>query len=165
MKLYIKQKVFSLKDKFRIYDAAENEHFHAESDFFTLGKKLHLMNNNGEEVSFIHQKVLSFLPRYFISVNGEDVAEVVKKFTFAKPKYEISGLNWSVSGNFFAHDYVIEGPSGRIANISKQWMTWGDTYEIDIVNDADTIMVLSVVLVIDAIMAQQAAAASAASSN
>ena len=165
MKLYLKQKVFSLKDKFHIYDAQQNELFYAESEFFTFGKKLHLMNNAGEEVSFIHQKVMSFLPRYFINVNGEDVAEVVKKFTFIKQKYEINGLGWIVDGNFMAHEYTITKDGAPIATISKQWLTWGDTYEINIAEDKDTVNVLSVVLVIDAVMAQSAAAASAAASS
>lgn len=165
MKLYLKQKVFSLKDKFHIYDENENEKFYAESEFFTFGKKLHLMNNAGEEVSFIHQKVLSFLPRYFINVNGEDIAEVVKKFTFIRQKYEISGLGWVVDGNFMAHEYTIESSRGVIATISKKWLTWGDTYEINIAENADTVNVLSVVLVIDAVMAQSAAASSAATTS
>lgn len=165
MKLYLKQKFFSLKDKFHIYDVNENEQFHAESDFFTFGKKLHLYDNNGEELSFIHQKVFSFLPRYFISIGGEDAAEVVKKFTFIKQKYEIAGPGWTVDGNFMAHEYTISKGSEVIATISKKWLTWGDTYEIDINNSADTVMVLSVILVIDAVMAQQSAAASAAASS
>lgn len=164
MKLYIKQKVFSWKDKFKVFGENGEELYYAESDVFTFGKKLHLMNNAGEEVSFIHQKVMSFLPRYFISVNGEDVAEVVKKFTFLKQKYEIGGLGWSVEGNFTAHEYTVSDKAGNfIASISKRWMTWGDTYEIDIANPCDNVMVLSVILVIDAVMAQAAASAAAAS--
>lgn len=166
MKLYIKQKVFSWRDKFRIFNEYGEEAFHAEGEVFTLGKKLHLYSNEGYELSYIHQKVFSFLPRYFISVGGNDVAEVVKRFTFIKQKYEISGVGWNVLGDFFAHEYMINDSMGNVvASISKRWMTWGDTYEIDIINPDNATMVLSTVLVIDAAMAQSAAASAAASSN
>lgn len=155
MKLYMKQKVFSWKDKFHIYDEFENEKYYAESEIFTIGKKLHIFDSNQNEACFIHQKVLSFLPRFFINIQGSDVAEVVKQITFFKQKYEINGLGWNVEGDFFAHDYTIESDAGvTIATISKQWLTWGDTYEIDIPNPNDEILALAVVLVIDAAMAQ-----------
>ena len=51
MKLYIKQKVFSWGDKFRIYD--ENDKYYVESEVFTFGKKLHLYSQSGSELAFI----------------------------------------------------------------------------------------------------------------
>ena len=47
-----------------------------------------------------------------------------------------------------------------MATISKKWFSWGDTYEIDAASDADPVNVLAVVLIIDAVLARQAAAAS-----
>ena len=35
--------------------------------------------------------------------------------------------------------------------IRKEWMTWGDTYELDIANPKDEIVALAVVLTIDAV--------------
>lgn len=165
MKLYIKQKVFSWGDKFRIYDAWENDRYYVEGEVFSLGKKLHLYDLNGIERSYIHQKVLSFLPRFFIGQDGTDHAEVVKKFTFFHPEYQVNGPDWSVTGDFLAHSYVIKEGNSVVASISKKWLTWGDTYEIDITTHADEVMVLSVVIVIDAILAQSAAASSSASTS
>lgn len=156
MKLYIKQKVFSWKDKFHIYDEYQSEKYYAESELISFGKKLHIFDNNENELCYIYQKVLSFLPRYFINIQGTDVAEVVKSISFFKPKYEINGIGWSVSGDFFAHDYVIENEIGvPIATISKKWLSWGDAYEIDIPDPNNEIMVLAIVLIIDAVIMQQ----------
>ncbi len=154
MKLYIKQKVFSWGDKFRIYDENENDKYYVKGEVFSFGKKLHLYNLSENELAFIHQKVWSFLPKYFISQNGVDVAQVVKKFTFFRQEYIVEGLGWTVSGNFWAHEYEISAAGRTIASISKRWFTWGDTYEIDIANHADEVMVLCVVLIIDAVIAQ-----------
>ena len=155
MKLYIKQKVFSWGDKFRVYDENENDRYYVEGEVFTFGKKLHLCEPGGMELAYIHQKVWSFRPRYFISRSGFDAAEVVKEFTFFRDKYTVDGLGWTVEGNFWAHEYEISDGLGTVAAISKRWFTWGDTYEIDIKDPADEIMALCVVLIIDAVQAQQ----------
>lgn len=165
MKLYMRQKVFSWGDKFSICDEAENVRYYVEGQVFTLGKKLRLYDPTGEERCFIHQKLWSFLPRFFISRRGEDVAEVVKKFTFFRQEYTVSGLNWTVSGDFWAHTYEITDGEKTVASVSKRWISWGDTYEIDIRDDADTEMALCVVLVIDAVLAQDNAAASAGAAS
>lgn len=159
MKLYIKQKVFSWGDKFRIYDAYENDKYYVEGEVFTLGKKLHLYSLSGDELAYIHQKLWSFLPKYFISRDGVDVAQVIKEFTFFRQEYTVEGLGWSVRGDFWAHEYEIEASGRTIASVSKHWLTWGDTYEINITSDADAVMALCVVLIIDAVIAQSSHAA------
>ncbi len=161
MKLYIKQKVFSWRDKFKVFDETGRERYNIEGEFLTLGKKLHIMNSDGKEVALVAQKIFSFLPRYFVYVNGTEVAEIVKEFTFFKPRYSIEGLGWSISGDFFSHDYVISQGGVNIVTINKQWMTWGDCYELNIARDSDEIVALSVVLAIDCVMASQAAASAA----
>lgn len=164
MRLYIKQKVFSWGDKFRIYDEYGNDIYSVQGEVFSFGKKLHLYDLQGSELAFIHQKVFSFLPRYFISRGGNDIAEVVKKFTFLRHEYFVDGPGWTVNGDFFAHDYNITKDDRTVATVSKQWFTWGDTYEINIADNADTLTALCVVLIIDAVLAANAAAA-ASSSN
>lgn len=158
MKLLIKQKVFSWGDKFTVYDEAQNERFTVEGEVFTLGKKLHVYDLSHSEVAFIHQKLLSFLPKFFVSVDGQDVAEIKAKFSVFKPKYDIEGLDWKVEGNFTGHDYAVYGPEGPVVEIHKEWLTWGDTYVLNVADPKDEIMALAVVLAIDAVMAQQAQA-------
>ena len=155
MNLYIKQRVFSWGDRFSIYDENGNERFHVEGEIFTLGKKLHLYDTAGNELAFIQQKVMSFLPKYYILRNNSQIAEIVKEFTFFKQEYSVNGLGWQVHGDFWAHEYEITSSGRLIASVSKEWLTWGDTYQIHLANDADTVNALAVVLVIDACIAAQ----------
>lgn len=161
MRLYMKQKVFSLKERFAITDDAGRMYYEAEGEIFTLGKKLHLYDHMGAEVAQIRQVLLSFLPRYEVWMGGEQMAEIVKEFTFLTPKYTIKGPEWSVEGQIWAHDYMICKNGVVIANVHKAWMSWGDSYEIDIDENESETMVLAVVLAIDAVLdAQDASAAS-----
>ncbi|MBQ6118527.1 MAG: LURP-one-related family protein [Clostridia bacterium] len=158
-KLYIKQKVFSWKDKFSVFNELGEDVYRVEGEILSIGKKLHVKDLNDREVAFIHEKVFSLLPRYFISRNGSDIAEVRKKLTFLKARYEIPDFGWTVQGNFTAHEFTVESPTGTVAAISKKWFTWGDTYEINVAHGADPVNVLCVVLIIDAVLARQAQAA------
>ncbi len=156
MDLYMKQKVFSWGDKFSIYDSAGNEVYYVEGEVFTFGKKLHLYDTAGLELAFIEQKVLSWLPKFYIKQNDETVAEVVKEFTFFRQEYTVEPLGWKVSGDFFDHTYNISEGDTLVAEVEKEWFTWGDAYKISIAPSKDIISALSVVLVIDAcIEAQQ----------
>lgn len=150
MKLYLKQRIFTWGDQFTVYDESGNGRYFVQGEIFTFGKKLHICDPNGNELAFIRQKVFSFLPRYYISVNGNDVAEIVKEFTFFTHNYSVNGLGWSVSGDFLAHDYTVSCDKGMIASVTKKWFTWGDAYEIDISSSADEVTALAVTLVIDA---------------
>lgn len=156
MNLYIKQRIFSWGDKFSIYDENGNERYYVEGEVFTFGKKLHLYDIAGNELAFIQQKVMSFLPKYCILRNNSQIAEVVKEFTFFKQEYSVNGLGWQVHGDFWNHEYEIHSSGRLIASVSKEWLTWGDAYEIHVINDADIVNALAVVLIIDAcIDAQQ----------
>ena len=155
MKLYIKEKVFSWGDKFTVKDELGNDKFFVEGEVFTLGKKLHVYNVFHEEVAFIRQELFTLLPRYTVSVNGRDIAQVKREFSLFLPRFTIEGLGWDVEGSFMEHDFQITCGGYPIVTIQKEWMTWGDTYTLDIANPADEIIALAVVLTIDCVKEQQ----------
>ena len=154
MKFYIKQKVFSFGDKFSIYDENGNERYFVKGEVFSFGKKLHLFDLGGNELAFIAQKVFSFLPTYRVFRYGNQVAEVVRNFTFFRQEYTVKGPSWHVQGDFLSHEFALYDNERQVAAVSKEWFTWGDTYAIDIADDADVITALSVVLILDAVMEQ-----------
>ncbi len=158
MKLYMKQKVFSWKDRFTIKDASGEDRYSVEGQMISLGKKLHVYDRNGEEVAFVKQKVVALMPKFFVEIGGEDVAEISKKFTLFKAKYVVNGPGWDVQGDMWSHNYTITSGGAPIVSIHKQWMAWGDTFELDIAPGADEVLALAVVLAIDAVMDAQAAA-------
>ena len=155
MKLYIKEKVFSWGDKFTVKDQLGNDKYIVEGEVLSWGKKLHVFDMMGNEIAFIKQEVWSFLPRYYVFCDGEQVAEIKKEFSFLFPRYSIEGLGWEIEGRFMLHEYEITQNGRTIVSISKEWMTWGDSYELDIANPADEIVALAVVLTIDCVVEQQ----------
>lgn len=155
MKLYMKQKVFSWADTFTVKDSMGEDKYFVKGEAFSWGKKLHVYDRSGREVAFVRQKLWSFLHRYMVSVNGTDVAEIVREFTFLRPKYSIIGPGWEVDGSFWEHDYEVTENGRPIVSIRKEWMTWGDTYELDIADTGNEVMALAVVLAIDCVLDAQ----------
>lgn len=161
MKLYIKQKAFSLADRFDIFDADGNVIYYAEGEVFTFGKRLHVFDAQGNEVLFLKQRLTVLKYIFDVFSNGEEIAEIIKRFSF-RPKYDIKGPDWYVEGTFSEHDFNIVENGMSVASVHKAWMTWGDSYEIDIMENVDLLLALGVILAIDAVMAAEAAAAAAA---
>ena len=82
MNFYLKQMVFTIGDRFTIYDEEGNDRYYVEGEVFTFGKKLHLLDLDGKELAFISQKIFTWLPKYEIYQGESMIAEVVKEFSF-----------------------------------------------------------------------------------
>ena len=64
-------------------------------------------------------------------------------------------MGWTVDGDFFEWSYDILEGSQKIASVSKELFNFTDTYTIDIINPADALPALLVVLAIDAVKCSQ----------
>ena len=151
MRLYMKEKVFSWNERFTVKDENGWDKYFVEGEFFSLGKKLHLLNVHGEEVAFIQQRLFTLMPRFSVTVAGREIAEIRKEFTFFFQRYVIDGLGWEIDGDVWAHDYVIRKNGRTIVRITKEWFTWGDSYVLDILDPADELVALAVVLTVDCV--------------
>ena len=151
MKLYMKEKLFSFHDRFTIQDENGWDKYFVEGELFSLGKKLHLLSARGDEVAFIRQELLTLMPRFTVTVAGREIAQIRKEFTFFFQRYVIDGLGWEIDGDVWAHDYEIRKNGRIIVRITKEWLTWGDSYVLDILDPADELVALAVVLTIDCV--------------
>ena len=151
MKLYMKEKVFSWGDRFTVKDENGWDKYFVQGEVFSLGKKLHILNICDEEVAFIQQRLLTLMPRFTVFMGGREVAQIRKEFTLFFQRYVIDGLGWEVEGSILAHEYEIRKNGRTIVRISKEWLTWGDSYVLDIADPADELIALAVVLTIDCV--------------
>ncbi len=148
-KLYMKQKLFSLKEKFFIKNEAGEDVYRIEGKFLSLGKQLTVYDRSDREVAFIKQELFQWLPKFTIMIDGVEVAQVAQQFSFFKPKYTINGIGWNVDGDFWGHDYQVVDGNNVIAHIHKVWMAFGDSFEIDVLDSVDERTVLAIVIAID----------------
>ncbi|WP_295084333.1 LURP-one-related family protein [Ruminococcus sp.] len=154
MRLYFKQKVFSFRQRSEIFDESGNVMFTAVGEILSLGRKMHILDDMNNEIAFVQQRLLRLLPRFSVYIGGQFIGDVVKQFTLLKPHYTIDELGWQISGDFFEHDYSISCGGNYIASIHKRWMSWGDSFEIDVAKDQDIVMALAVIIAIDCVIDQ-----------
>ena len=152
MKLYIKQKLLSWNDKFYVKDADGQDRYYVEGEVFSFGKKLHVYDMAGREVAYIKQKITLMFGEYHVYQDDRETAVIRQKFSWFHPKYEIDGPGWEIDGSFWMHEYEISQNGLPIVSISKELMTWGDSYELDIADPKDEILALAAVLVIDCVI-------------
>lgn len=161
--LYIKQKVFSLSGKFTVKDQQEEDVYFVEGSFMQIPKTFSILNTSRDEVALITKKVFSFLPKFFVEVNGREVLTIKKEFSFFKARYSIDAAGITVQGNWWDMNFQVMQNGDIIGKVSKEWFTWGDSYKVQILNeDMETIMI-ALVVAIDCVKADDAAASSAAS--
>lgn len=153
MKLCIRQKVFSFRDKFYVTDENGNQVYYIESEFFTFLKKFHIYSISGEEVGYIEQQFNLFLPRLDIYIYGELAASLQKHFTLFCQEYTAEGPDWSISGDFFCHDYQITHSGEAIAYINKEWFTFGDCYTVEALLPQNMLLSLAIMVSIDFVLA------------
>jgi len=159
MKLYMKQKVFSWRDRFFVKDESGNDRYSVQGEILSLGKRLHVYDSDGAEVAFISQKLMSWLPRFFVEINGRLACTIVKEFTLFRQSYRVEGLPWHLTGDFWAHEYSLTENGREIMRLSKKWFTWGDSYEMNIADSQNALMCLCIALAVDCALAMQDAAA------
>ncbi len=150
MKLLFKQRLFSWFDSYDIYDEAGNTLFVVKGEL-SWGHLLRIYDSNGNEVGYIKEKILTWLPKFEMYLGDRYIGCISKEFTFFKPKFNIDCNGWHVDGDWFEWDYSILNSAGQnIASVSKEIWNWTDTYAIDIYNPHDAVCALMLVLAIDA---------------
>lgn len=159
--LYIKQKVFSLSGKFTVKDQQENDVYYVEGSFMKVPKTFSIMNTARDEVALITKKVFSFLPKFFVDVNGQEVLTIKKEFSFLKARYTIDAAGIEVQGNWWDMDFQVLHHGEIVGEVSKEWFTWGDSYKVQIIDEELETIIIALVVAIDCVKADQAAASAA----
>lgn len=159
--LYIKQKIFSLNEKFTVKDQQENDAYYVEGSFMKIPKTFSILNTVGEEVALISKKVFSFLPKFYVEVNGQEVLAINKELSFFKARYSIDAAGIEVQGNWWDMDFEIFQYGEVVGKVNKEWFTWGDSYKVQVLNEEMETIIIALVIAIDCVKADQAATSSA----
>jgi len=153
MKFYIKQQPFSWRERFTIRDEKERDILAAEGELFSLGAKLHLQDMSGREIGLIHQQLLGWRPRYHVEINSRQAGFVVRRFALVGSRFDFDGLGWYAEGTFGSHDFTVYDQERVVMTVRKTWLSWGDSYELDIKVRDEILPAVSMLLAIDLALA------------
>ena len=151
MQLLIKQRVFSWTDTFDIYDSDGSPLFFVRGKLLSLGHTLMVYDHEKKEIGCVRQRLLTFTPAFEFECFGQRLGAIRKEITLFRPSYRLDYRGWRVQGDVFGWNYDVEDGNGNaVMTIRKEWLSWGDTYVIDIDDDYETVPGLLIVLAIDA---------------
>jgi|SRR5579883_1486208 len=153
MRYVMKQKLFSWGDDFTITNEAGDPVFFVDGKAFSFGEKLSFQDMQKNELAFIRQKLLSWGPTYEITRNGV-LAAVVKKHLFTawrcKFTVDVPGPDdLEAQGSFLDMEYTFSRAGETVAEVSKQWFAFTDTYGVEISEGQDVVLILASTVVID----------------
>jgi len=153
MRYLMKQKLFCFGDDFTIKDEAGRDAFFVDGKALSFGDKLSFQDMRGNELAFIRQKLLSWGPTYEITRDGELLAVVKKQlFTLFHCKFtvDVPGPDdLEAKGSFTDMEYAFTRGSREVAEVSKRWFAFSDTYGVDIAKGEDEVLILASTVVID----------------
>ncbi|MEY4387064.1 MAG: hypothetical protein RLY20_2347 [Verrucomicrobiota bacterium] len=153
MRYVMRQKLFCWGDDFVIKDEAGRDQFFVDGRAFSFAEKLSFQDMQGNELAFIREKLLSWGPTYEITRNGELLAVVKKQlFTLFRCKFtvDVPGPDdLEAQGSFMDMEYNFERGGRTVAEVSKRWFAWSDTYGVDIADGEDDVLILAATVVID----------------
>ncbi len=155
MRFVLKQRLLSWGDDFYIKDENDHDVFFVDGKAFSFGDQLSFQDVTGNELAYIEQKLFTWGPTYEIYRNGQLKAVVKKEFfTFFRCVFtvDVPGPNDLIAeGDFWDHEYVFTRSGSVVAQVSKKWFAWSDTYGIEIAEDEDAVLILASAVVIDQI--------------
>ncbi len=151
MQLHIRQRIFSWTDSYDVYEENGTPRYEVKAEFFSLTHRIHIYEKQtGREVGSIAQRLFALLPTFEIEIDGKVMGSIRKRFTLFREAYEVDYHGWDVDGNLMGWDYRVMQGDLEIMSISKEILSWSDTYTLTYRSPAHEIPGLLLVLAIDA---------------
>lgn len=149
----LRQRLISLGDDFKIEDEHGQTIYNVDNKLLRIRDTFVITDRDDNEVATIRERILALRDTVDILRGGKPIAVVRKAwFTPFRDKFSIDvkdGEDLVAQGNLLDHEYEIRRGNDVIAQISKRWFTFRDTYGISIEAGEDDGLILAVAVAID----------------
>lgn len=153
MRYLMKQKFWSLGDRFSVLDAKQAEVFSVSGKGLSLSGQLSVQDAARNEVAQIQQKMLSWTATYEVTRGGRPLGTVKRDlFPLLRSRFVVSvpgGEPIVAEGDLLDHEYTFRQGDAQIARVSKAMFSWLDTYGIDVNEGQNDVLIVCAAVVID----------------
>lgn len=148
MKLFVKEKLLSMHNRYYIYNENEELTYEIESKVISIGDKTTIYDKEHNVIAYIEQEIFHFTPHYNVYIEGKYKYQIKKKFHFFKNDYELSNM-YKVEGSTFSLNFKITNNYGKtIALVNRKFLSIGDKYQIEIIDENDIYTILTIIVAI-----------------
>lgn len=149
----MKEKMFSIGDDYWIENGNGDRAFKVNGKAMRIRDTWTLEDTEGRTVATIQERKMSVRDAIHIEVGGRS-ATVKKALIGIRERYEVDvdgGPDLKAHGNIVDHEYEIDCDGDKVAEVSKKWFRMRDTYGIEVLDPAQTVMVLAITVAIDSL--------------
>jgi uncharacterized protein YxjI len=150
----IRQKLISIGDDFWIENHEGVRVFKVDGKILRIRKTLVFEDPNGKPLCQIKERLLTIKDTMVVEdPGGKDIA-VIKKALIAplRDKWNVNvkdGEDLVVQGNILDHEYAIRQGRTPVAQVSKKWFSFTDTYGVEVQPGQNDILILAIAVAID----------------
>jgi uncharacterized protein YxjI len=72
-----------------------------------------------------------------------------------KVNVEAFDTTYYVEGDFTGHQFSIILDGSEVASLKKKWISWGDTYEVTVIDESKAEFFLALVILLDSIFHEE----------
>lgn len=149
----MREKLISFGDDYWIQDGNGQRAFFVDGKMLRVRHTLLFKDAQGQELLKIQERMLRVRDTMDIEHNGQTVAKVHNALLTPlrdRFKIDIPGAPDMVAqGNFLQHQYEIKQDGNRVAEVSKKWFRFADTYGVEVSPGQNDILILAITVVID----------------
>lgn len=138
-KLYFKEKFFKITDHYPILDENGREAYYLDQDFTFLGYESKVTDLNAKTILQISRQLLTFLPRYTVSMGDGRSMIVQKRFEFFRHRVDVSLDDDALylEGDIFHLNFTVTNQNGQtIGAVNKKFFALTDNYELIVYDEA-----------------------------
>ena len=160
--LFTTSKVFTLHRHMDITDDHGNIVYQSDSKFPSIHDKTDITDAAGAHVAHIERKILTLHERHFITMADGTSFELSNElFHLIKDITNIEGLGWQLRGNILGLNFTLYDEKGEVvAVIGQKLLSIHDKYCIDIYQTEHEKTVIAILVTLQHMMKDRAAAAS-----
>ncbi len=165
--LFTSTKVFTLHHHIDITDENESVVYQANSKFLSIHDKTDVTDAAGKQVAHIERKFFTLHERHFVTMEDGTKFELSNElWHLVKDITNIEGLGWQLRGNIAGLNFELyDQQGGVIAVIGQKMFSLHDKYCIDIYRPEEEHKVIAILVTLQHMMKDRAAAGSVSSSS
>lgn len=150
---YMKQKAFSVKPKFDIFDNNQAVAYHVEGAITRLSFSI---QKNGTEVLKLKKKAIAIMSEYSVEKSGVEIAKIKKKMKFTSPELNgtVNGKELKIAGDLLGFDFDLQVGGETIGHIDTSCEWFSDAYRITVLNESQQDLVIALAIICDNVVDQ-----------
>lgn len=157
-RLFAKQKVLKLEDHYPITNEAGDVVYLIDQDWKFLGYEVQASDPEGNPLFVVRQEIMNFMPTYTVTFTGGSVMEVKSRLSIFKKKIDISYNNrmLHLNGKFWSWEFsIVDEQEREVASIEQKLLTWGDTFVIEVLDEAYCDVAVAMMIIVDHLIDQE----------